>query len=258
MYRIDENDYGRFIPLADANNCNRVYPLSIAEGIQCGDIFTEQRDDYSCAFFWHLCGFGYISGAPSETFLCEIADLIRNRGHNNPRRLVIQSNDAALDEFFSLAQGITSHKTYNFAIERGSMPKSPLPLPDGFELLEADEILLSRVTGRIIPSFSWSGTDEFLKHGKGYCAVIDGFPAAIAFSAAISHDEMDIGLETAEEYRSKGLAAAVAQKMAEYAYSQGKTPVWECHNQNIGSRRTAEKIGFRVTNTFNCFKEDKV
>lgn len=43
------------------NTANNVYPCSIAEGIQSGDIYVNDDADVETVFFWHYCGFGYIS-----------------------------------------------------------------------------------------------------------------------------------------------------------------------------------------------------
>ena len=107
-----------------------------------------------------------------------------------------------------------------------------------------DASILPRLDGRIKPSFSWDSDEQFLKNGAGFCAMQGETPAAWAFSAAVSDTQIDIGVETLESYRGKGLAAAVAGKMAEYVLSIGKKPVWACHSENIASRNTAEKIGF--------------
>ena len=72
-------------------------------------------------------------------------------------------------------------------------------------------------------------------------------PAAWAFSAAVSDDEIDIGVETLERFRGKGLAAAAASEMIRFSLAAGKKPVWACHAGNIASRKTAEKIGLVKT-----------
>lgn len=62
------------------------------------------------------------------------------------------------------------------------------------------------IRGRIIPSFSWKDSDTFLRNGFGFLARSreDGTIAAVAFSSAVSPEEVDIGVETAEAYRNHG------------------------------------------------------
>ena len=52
---------------AKDNTANNVYSCSIAERIQSSDIYVNDDTDVETVFFWHYCGFGYISGKPSDT-----------------------------------------------------------------------------------------------------------------------------------------------------------------------------------------------
>lgn len=67
---------------------------------------------------------------------------------------------------------------------------------------------------------------------------------AVAFSSAVSDVEVDIGVETYEEYRKNGLAAALAQTMCDEIIRGGRKPVWSHAEANMGSRNTALKCGF--------------
>ena len=123
----------------------------------------------------------------------------------------------------------------------------------GVELKEIDAEILPAISGRIVPASFWSSSKEFLGKGKGYCLLKDGEVAAVAFSAAVSHKQIDIGIETTEKYRRKGLAVVVAKEMVKYAVSIGKEPVWDCNVANEGSRKTAEKVGFQIVAEHSYF-----
>ena len=73
----------------------------------------------------------------------------------------------------------------------------------------------------------------------------DGSFAAVAFSSAVSPEEVDIGVETAETYRHHGLASYLAYKMCEEIMRQGRRPVWAHAETNTGSQKTALSIGFK-------------
>ena len=49
-----------------------MYPLSIAENRQYGDIFVDNVIDPHSVLFWHYCGFAYLTGEASDTVLKEI------------------------------------------------------------------------------------------------------------------------------------------------------------------------------------------
>ena len=72
-----------------------------------------------------------------------------------------------------------------------------------------------------------------------------GHYAAIAFSSAVSPEEVDIGVETVEEYRHHGLASFLAYKMCKEIKQLGRRPVWAHAETNAGSQKIALSVGFK-------------
>ena len=89
---------------------------------------------------------------------------------------------------------------------------------------------------------------------SGDIYVNDGKVCAVAFSAAVSLDEIDIGVETHEDYRRNGLAALLTNKMCEHIIEIGKKPVWAHATSNTGSMNTALKCGFVLGKTNTVIK----
>lgn len=234
MRKVDRKDYCNFISFARMNTANRIYPMSIAEGFQTGDIYVNDGDDVVCVFFWHYCGFGFISGTPSKSFLEEILKL------KGGRRLFLITNDKDVICFFSdRSYDIGSRLEFGWNGEY-----NPIPVSEGFLIEPITASNINKIKGRIIPSFSWESSEQFLKDGFGYVAVNDIDICAVAFGA-VSSEEVDIGVETYDEYRRKGLSAALASKMCERILNECKKPVWSCAEANEGSKRTAIKVGFK-------------
>ena len=247
MQKVNKEQYDKFVELAAANTCNTVYPMSVAEKVQEGDIYTDSAQNPTYALFWHVSGFAYLTGKPGESDLEAIYALMKNADGKNPRRFVLELKDEEIASFFQQKPDVEKHDRYRFrlkeAVSEGSWGSS---IPSGYELKEVDEKLLEQISGRIVPSLFWSSPEEFLEKGKGYCLVKDGEVAAVAFSAAVSSRQVDIGIETKEAHRRKGLAAVAAKQMVSYVRSVGKEPVWDCDQANAGSKATAEKVGFEV------------
>ena len=44
MQKVCREQYDKFEELAAANTCNTVYPMSVAEGVQEGDIYADSTD----------------------------------------------------------------------------------------------------------------------------------------------------------------------------------------------------------------------
>lgn len=241
MQKIEYKRYSDFINYAADNDCGKVYPLSISQGFQYGDIFTYSANNCEAVLFWHCCGFAYLAGKINEAFLEDVFELMLNR--NNSRRFILMTDDEETENFFRSKDGVCIDRRYLFEYTENQSPLIPV-MPSGFEIREINSELLSAIHGGIVPSLFWESSENFLEKGKGYC-ILDGKNAAAwAFSAAVSSSEIDIGVETAEDYRGRGFAAAAAKMMIKYAFDIGKSPVWACHCNNAASKRLAEKIGF--------------
>ncbi len=240
MKKIAENEYKTFLSWAGANKANRVYPCSIAEGFQVGDIYVNEGSAVEAVFFWHFCGFGYISGNASAAFLEDIyAKMLAGQ---NGRRLVLITSDPAVTAFFR-GKEVSMDERVEYSWHQPGNGKLPM-MAGGLRIESITPENIGSITGRIVPSFSWESPERFLSNGFGYAAFDKANVAAVAFSAAISSDEIDIGVETKEAYRRKGLAALLANQMCEHIVSLGKKPVWAHAASNQGSQNTALRCGF--------------
>ena len=80
---------------------------------------------------------------------------------------------------------------------------------DQFTIERVNTENIETIQGRIIPAFSWESPAAFLEEGFGFLAGKGSDFAAIAFSSAVSPEEVDIGVETFDAYRHHGLASGI-------------------------------------------------
>ena len=236
MRRIAENDYHKYILWAKANTANRVYPCSIAEGFQSGDIYVNDGGDTETVLFWHYCGFAYISGTVSEKVLDEMMDDICRKSAR--RMLLITDHDFVIHYFKHRGKEIGKRVEYDYDCA-GVTVKDHADI----DIRRIDAGNIGAISGKVIPGFSWENS-EFLKKGFGYAAFDHEKYAGVAFSAAISSENVDIGVEVDPAFRNRGIATALARKMCEEAILLGKKPVWAHLETNTGSMRTAVRCGF--------------
>lgn len=216
--------------------CNHVYPLSIAENIQSGDIFVDDEAEPHCVLFWHHCGFAYLTGEVSDIILKEIVDDI---SAGNSRRMILITDDDRVVSFMEKRGFETVRRIeYEYAGTPGRVDRKY-----DFDIRKIDADNIHSIRGRIVPSFSWD-EELFLQKGSGYIAVMDGSYCGVAFSSAVSSEEVDIGVEVDESHRGHGIASALAQRMCDEITAMGKKPVWAHAESNTGSMRTALKCGF--------------
>lgn len=101
--------------------------------------------------------------------------------------------------------------------------------------------------GGTVPTDCWPDVRTFLARGGGWVAEVDGAPAALAFVAMTSDDDAEIGIETLPAFRRRGLARVACAALVEDLLATGRTPVWSCREDNVGSARLAEALGFAVS-----------
>lgn len=240
LRKIDRSEYTADLTYARGCTANCVYPVSIATGTQDGDIYVDGK---GCVLFWHYCGFAYISGDVRADVLEEV---YRNfLVSDTERRFLLITDSEFVSDYYSGIDLLRVDKRIEYT-HSGIIDNPPI-LDDGFivEHINADNI--GDVQGRITPSFSWNESDIFLQNGFGFMARSkeDGNFAAVAFSSAVSPEEVDIGVETTETYRHHGLASYLAYEMCEEIIRQGRRPVWAHAETNTGSQKTALSVGFK-------------
>lgn len=88
---------------------------------------------------------------------------------------------------------------------------------------------------------------DFINERNIFVTLIDDKIVSYACENPQGNDEkiIDIGVETAENYRGKGYAASNAAALALYDLNIYSTVEYYCDNTNIVSQHLAEKIGFK-------------
>lgn len=251
--KIGAERYPELIRFAEENRCGKVYPLSIAQKTQAGDVFADSEGDFRSVLFWHCSGFAFLAGEAQEAFLDDVFALLTDQSRRNPRRFVLLTDDRQAEQFLFSKGGVDRQRRALFAY--GQKPPPAASLPVGYEWREMDGELSARIQGRVVPALFWQRPEDFLERGKGFCIVRGGDIAAWAFSAAVSGRQIDIGVETHPAHQRLGLAAAAAGKMVQYALEQGKEPVWACHCANLASGKLAEKLGFSKVSECSVLKK---
>ncbi len=239
MDKMNTISYPSIIKRIEETPCGTVYPLSIAEMNQYGDIYKE-RDS---VLLWHYCGFAFLYGICDDCFLETIYDMFLGPDSNLSRRFILFSENPKVIAFFQNKQGILFGNRYNFEYPLKNSA-TRIEIPPDFQICQINQKLFDNIPGRITPRFSWRDASEFLNHGMGYCVMYNEKAVSWAFSAAVSSNELDIGIETLPDYRHMGLGAAVSEKMIQYCFEQSKRPIWQCDVNNTASQKLAEKLGF--------------
>ena len=248
---IKLTDYGKIEHLLDQIKIEKVYPLSILEGIQKGEIYADNDETPTAALIWHYCGFANILGAYDERFIEETMKMMQDPPEGHSGRMALQTeNDCRLEDMILKTPMVARYErfVFEFAGEKDSIAQTK---ETDLEEINADNY--ESMKGKIVPTFSWENKEAFIKNGFGYCLIKDGQMLACAFASGISKDYVDIGVETAEECRGKGYGRLVSAAMVKETLRRGKIPVWDCDTRNEASMRLACSVGFKIVGTHQWY-----
>lgn len=100
------------------------------------------------------------------------------------------------------------------------------------------------MSGSVIPRAFFRNAERFLTEGTGFAVIVDGEPVSLAFSSFVTGSQLELGIETREHYRGRGLARLACAALIDDCLARGREPVWACRLENTASFRLAESLGF--------------
>ena len=116
-----------------------------------------------------------------------------------------------------------------------------------YKILQTDKEMFEKMNGSVVPKHFWNNNEDFLKSGIGFTLFNQGNIASTAFSAFILDTYLELGIETVEVNRGKGLAEQACSALIDYCLNNNYEPVWSCRLENAGSCKLAQKLGFEPT-----------
>jgi hypothetical protein len=101
---------------------------------------------------------------------------------------------------------------------------------------------------------AWGSVDNFINNGIGMIAVHQGSIVSLCRADCFTGNQVDLGIVTASAHRQRGLAAVAAAATVEEAFKRGYEVIgWHCNDTNIGSWKTAEKVGFELNREYTYY-----
>lgn len=106
---------------------------------------------------------------------------------------------------------------------------------------------------RVFTSEDWlweffPSVEHLLTHGQVTAAFVDGELASVATTLAFTDRYCELGVATHPEYQGRGLALECARALSQSQFEQfGRRPCWRTQLGNIGSWKTAQRLGLIET-----------
>jgi GNAT superfamily N-acetyltransferase len=263
---LDQQDYEKVRPLFRALEFH-LTSAAVLDGQNPGRVFVDDLARPQSAFMFSPEGC-YLAGNPDQVFNRALNDVLHGSVLGEPVEALgfICSSASWVEQ---LAVVLDPHQPIKILrrhyVCRELKYDWRANVPDGFAVHRIDEALLSR-PGLRIPDHikgwmenNWGSTADFMQRGLGFVTTHTdavGTVQVVSWSLADcrSGDACEIGIRTVEPYRRRGLATITAAAAVNEALSSGFSRVgWQCSEDNWGSIRTAEKVGFERERDYTLY-----
>ncbi len=238
---------------------DRAYIDAVLEGRDVGRVFVDDPDVPTAAL---LC----------RTFEYYVAGSVQSGGGQALRRFIAEAPTEA--EVFAALYGycpvgdaweqalIADHagrlatiRRRGFTFDAAAVDRAPgwrRAFPDNVTIARIDRPLAQRIDRELGENLGlfWGGYDGFVANGFGFCALVDGAVASIAYAGAVSAREANIIVDTGKAFRRQGLAALSCMAFIRHCLERGLLPTWDTDDDNEASALLARSLGFQETAPF--------
>ena len=258
--KLDRKDYEKVRSLfTELSEYNAAIP-ALLDGINGGWVLVDSVDRPTAAFAKTVEGYALAGDSENDSFVAAVNAYLKENIFNDEHTV---NGDGVYMNFHP--------KNWESKVASLFHPREPMTLigrhylcselkytdwrehlPDGFSVHQIDDSLLDK-PGLIIPdniiewiSGNWGTRQHYLEYGFGFCVVHNDAISHWSIADCATKDgNCEIGIWSTTDHRRKGLAAIAAAAAVEYALSNGFNRVgWHCVDDNVGSYKTAEKVGF--------------
>ncbi len=263
MIELESTDFYRVRPLFEPLMAHQLFCAGVLEGLYKGRVFVDDLDTPQSAFitqgnvWWFLAG-----DAHNAAFNQALNAALFNRSVSGEKgwggMLVCHPADwdAQIPVIFAPRIPIATQRLHytcqHLQVDWHSQ------IPDGFEIRFIDQQLIDdgiEVQGTAADILkAREAAVEPDQKAFGYAAIYQREIVASSVINCIVNKGGDIGLFTNPDHRRRNLAYLTSAAAIEYALSHGLDVVhWNCESFNVGSIRTAEKLGLQFSHTHSMY-----
>lgn len=206
-----------------------------------------------CSAMAALGDFAFLAGRPSAALL---------KAAPCPHGMILlvpraPGWEAAMAAAFRRCRAVTRYATRKEpdAFDRDRLRRAAACLPAGYSLRPIDaalyEVCARREWSRDLVS-NFRDAAHYQSLGLGVVALYRGEPVAGASSYSRYRTGIEIEIDTCEEHRRQGLAAACGAQLILNCLDRGLYPSWDA--QNKASLALAEKLGYHFSHAYTAYE----
>jgi len=263
MKLLDKSKYEILIEPVKQVTFNTLFAEAVIEHKIAGEIFVNDPDNPQTYYIIHPYGMTLLLGdSDNKEFNDYFRDYALNsnniRGRHEWMQAFPDTWSNVLPKLFGdklitssnnkeqQVRGIIELNTrVNFKFNEEDFLRLRKPVVDNdIKIVRTDRQVFREMPGSVVPACFWNTEDDFMKNGIGFSLYYKNKLASTAYSSCINDRQLELGIETVSEFRSKGFAQYACQALIEYCIKNKYEPIWACRLENTGSFKLAQKVGF--------------
>lgn len=273
MISLEKEQFSKLVEPLKTITTNNLFARAVAERVVDGKVFVDDAENPKSFYLLHPYGMSLLFGDPNnEKFNREFKKYALNENRN--RELIEWMQvfpadwDAVLQDLLSdnlvtpstqntSANSIELNVRVNFKFNKEiflSNKQADQDTDSSIKIIRTDKEAFEKMTGAVVPLNFWNTAEDFINKGVAFSLYYNGKLASTAFSAYAHDDKLELGIETYEEFKGKGLAYKVCSALIEYCLENELEPVWACKKDNVGSYRLAQKLGFENVKEISYYR----
>jgi GNAT superfamily N-acetyltransferase len=258
MIQLAEEDYQKLLEPLRAVPINTYFARAVLAGRIGGRVLADAAGAPKSFYVRHDYGMSLLFGRINEAFFGELFGASARQGSADDwLQAYPRAWDAQLNGLVDHGRA-TLYERINFSFDEGTYrSNNRRAQPDGCAVVPTTEDLFDTLEGAVVPKAFWRNGRLFAETSAGFTVMAGSEPASTAFGACRHDGALEIGIETAEKYRGRGLARIACAALIEYCLQRGLEPVWACRAGNAGSESLARRLGFREVRRLPFYRIEK-
>lgn len=259
MIELQAADFDRVRSLFEPLMAHQLFCAGVLDRVYEGRVFADDANNPQSAFITQGGAWWFLGGDARNTEFCRALNTaLFNRtisGENGWGGMLVchpADWDAQIPLIFAPHIPITTQRLHYTC--RQMRVNWRAQIPEGFEIRVIDQSLIDagiavHGTAADVLKLRQESLEPDSK-ALGYAAVYEHRIVATSVINCIVNRGGDISLFTDPDYRRLNLAYLTSAAVMDYGLSHGLEVIhWNCESFNIGSIRTAEKLGLQFSHT---------
>lgn len=272
MILLEESEYYKALELLKKITINNLFARTVIEKYLSGRVYVDDVNTPNIFYIVHPYGMSLLFGnSNNDEFNRQFRKYALNKDKSRNQYEWMQvfpdSWDNKLKDLFGsdLIKYSKNSKNEKDKVELNGRVNFKFNQDDYFtfkqnlpkincKIVRTDKKIFYDMKGTVVPLFFWKDAEQFYNQGVGFSLFYDNNLASTAYSAYIHENYLELGIETVEEYRGKGLAQYVCSTLIDYCLQNNIEPVWSCRLENTVSYNLAQKLGFKPISKRTYYK----